>query len=100
MAVGGQHDLFGAFVEGVEGVEELLLQAFLAFHELNVVDQEYVAVPVATLEDHLAVVADGVDEVVHEGLCRDIANAHAGEVVHPVMTDGMEQMGLPQPQSP
>ena len=96
MAVGGQHDLLGALVERVEGVEELLLEALLAFHELDVVDQQDVAVAVAALEDHLAVVADGVDEVVHEGLGRDVADAHAGEVLHPVVADGVQEVGLPQ----
>ena len=46
-AVGGDDDLLVGAVEGVERVEELLLEAFLALDELDVVDQQHVdlAVP-------------------------------------------------------
>lgn len=37
--VRGDDDLLVRIVEGVEGVEELLLDAFLAFDELDVVDE-------------------------------------------------------------
>ena len=49
-AVGGQHDLATGVVEGVEGVEELLLGARLALEELDVVDQQDVNVTEARLE--------------------------------------------------
>jgi hypothetical protein len=42
-------------VERVERVEELLLEPFLALHELDVVDEQHVDVAVAALE-RLAVV--------------------------------------------
>ena len=45
VAVRRQHDLLVGLVERVEGVEELLLEAFLALHELDVVDEEDVARP-------------------------------------------------------
>ena len=43
-AVRGQDDLLGGALEVVVGVEELLLEALFALHELDVVDQEDVAV--------------------------------------------------------
>ena len=49
-AVGGQHDLAVGLVQGVEGVEELLLELFLALHELDVVDEQHVDLAVAPLE--------------------------------------------------
>ena len=49
-AVGGQDELRAAFVEGVEGVEELLLGAGLALQELDVVDQQDVRGAVRILE--------------------------------------------------
>ena len=49
-AVRGQHDLAVGLVERVEGVEELLLEALLALHELDVVDQQDVDLAVAPLE--------------------------------------------------
>ena len=78
-------------------MKELFLESFFAFHELNVVDQQDVAVAVVAFENHLAVVADGVDEVVHEGLGGYVADPHPGEVVHAVVPDGVEQVGFSQP---
>ena len=49
-AVGGQDELGAAFVEGVEGVEELLLGTGLALQELDVVDQQDVRGAVRILE--------------------------------------------------
>lgn len=44
-------------MQRVEGVEELFLDTFLAFDELDVVDQQDVDVAVTALERGLAVVA-------------------------------------------
>ena len=49
-AVGGEDELAAAFVEGVEGVEELVLGVALALEELDVVDEQHVEVAVAALE--------------------------------------------------
>jgi len=42
--VGGDDDLLVGVVQRVEGVEELLLDAFLALDELDVVDQQHIDV--------------------------------------------------------
>ena len=55
-------------MQRVKGVEELLLESFFAFHELNVVDQQHVDVAVAAFEVSDGVVADSVDVFVEEGL--------------------------------
>lgn len=55
--VGGDDDLLVGVVQRVEGVEELLLDAFLALDELDVIDQQHVDVAIAALEGDLAVVA-------------------------------------------
>src|SRR6476661_8142084 len=49
-AVCGEDQLAAAFVERVEGVEELVLGVPLALEELDVVDQQHVEVAVAALE--------------------------------------------------
>ena len=90
------HDLPPRLVEAVEGVEELLLDPLLVLEELDVVDQEDVVVAVALLEPLDALVAQRVDEVVHERLARDVARREvAGVLGH--AGDGLEEMGLPQP---
>ena len=65
-------DLFLRVVQRVERVEELRLRPLLADDELDVVDEQDIdaAVPFAELED--AVVPDGVDDLVHEPLGRDV----------------------------
>ncbi len=55
--VAAQHDLFLRVVERVERVEELGLRAFLAGHELDVVDQQDVDAAIALAEVQDAVVA-------------------------------------------
>ena len=96
-AVGGEHDLLVGVVEGVEGVEELLLGLGLALQELDVVDQEHVDVAVAPLEPVLPVVADRVDELVGELLAGDVAHLGAGVEAAHVVADGVQQVGLAQP---
>ena len=92
--VARQDDLSTLLLDGVEGVEEFLLEAFLALHELDVVDQEHVVPAVAILEFWELFVSDGLDEPVHERL--------TGYVLHPVgrivggdiVADGLEEVGL------
>ena len=66
-------------MQGVEGVEELLLDTFFAFDELNVVDQQHIDIPVTAFEGDSAVITQGVDEVVGEFLGRDVFESHAWE---------------------
>ena len=70
---------------------------FFALHELDVVDEQDVALPVAALEGGGGVGPDGVDELVHEGLGGDVADVPAGEVLPDVVPDGVQEMGLAQP---
>ncbi len=48
--VRGEDDLLAGAVQVVVGVEELLLESLLVLHELDVVDEQDVAVAVAALE--------------------------------------------------
>ena len=95
--VRGDDDLLVRVVQRVEGVEELLLDAFLALDELDVVDEQHVDVAVAALERRLAVVAQRVDEVVGEFLGGDVLDAHAGEQPLGVVACGVQQVGLAEP---
>ena len=71
-----EDDLAAGLVERVEGVEELLLDPLLVLEELHVVDQQQVVVAVALLEALDPLVAERVDEVVHERLARHVAHGH------------------------
>ena len=77
-------------------MEELLLQAFLVLHELHVVDEEDVALAVAPLERQGRRRAQGVDEVVHEGLGGHVEDLAPGEILGHVVADGVQEMGFAQ----
>ncbi len=77
-AVGGDDDLLVRVVQGVEGVEELLLRPLAVLQELDVVDQQDVDVAVAALERAGLVVAQAVDEVVGELLGGDVPHRPGG----------------------
>src|SRR5919204_552208 len=79
--VARHHDLRAGLVERIEGVEELLLDSFLVLKELHVVDQEHVVGAVALLEALDPLVAQRVDEVVHERLARDVADGELARVL-------------------
>ena len=95
--VGRDHDLAAGLVERVEGVEELLLDPLLALEELDVVDEEDVVGAVALLEALDALVAERVDEVVHERLARHVARRRALRVLAHVLADRLQEMGLAEP---
>ena len=95
--VAGDDDLLAGVVQGVEGVEELLLRAFLVLQELDVVDQQHVDVAVAAAEAVLLAVPDHVDEVVGELLRADVPDLQAGVQGLRVMPDRVQQVGLAQP---
>ena len=78
--VGGEYDLPACLVQGVEGVEHLLLGGLPAGDELHVVHQEHVRGAVLLPELGVATFPDGLDELVGEGVALDV--------------DGLAQAGL------
>ena len=94
--VRGDHDL-ALRVERVERVEELLLGPLLAFEELDVVDEQEVAVAVAAVELGIVRRLQRDDEVVHELLGGDVANTEPGLHSRDVAADRVEEVGLAEP---
>ena len=96
-AVAAEDDLLLRVVQRVERVEELGLRALFAGEELNVVDQQHVdgAIALAEIED--AIVADGVDHLVHESLGRDVGQFQIAIVLKHVVPDRVHQVRLAQP---
>ena len=93
-AVARHHDLLVRPVERVERVEELLLESFLALHELDVVDEQHVDVAVAALEVGDRVGTDAVDVLVQERLGAHVAHDVVLVVVVHVVADGVQQVRL------
>ena len=98
--VGGEDELAAAFVEGIEGVEELLLGRVLALEELDVVDEQDVEVAVSLLEALGAAATQGRDELVGEALGGRVADLELGRVNPQVVGDRDQQVGLAEPRRP
>ena len=98
-SVGGHDDLLLRIVQGVEGVEELLLGLDLGLQELDVVNQQDVDVAVCASELCGAIGADGVDEVVGEFLGGDVLHPHVVVIAEHVGADGVQQMRLAEPRT-
>ena len=81
-------------MERVERMEELFLQSFFAFHELNVVDEQHINFAVTTLEGSNGVATNAIDIFVQERFGRDIANFVMGVVLVNVIPNGMQQVGF------
>ncbi len=93
-AIGGEHDLPAAVVEGVEGVKELLLGPGLALEELDVVEEQDVDVAEARLEALGLAAAEGAEELVREGLAGRAADGQARVVGEQEARDRAQQVGL------
>ena len=75
-------------------MEELLLDPLLVLEELHVVDHQDVVGAVALLEALDPLVAERVDEVVHEGLARHVADGELRGVLAHVLRDRLQEVGL------
>ena len=81
-------------------MEELLLDPLLVLEELHVVDEQEVVRAVALLEALDPLVAERVDEVVHEGLAGDVADGEVARVLGDVLGDRLHRWVLPSPVPP
>ena len=83
-------------MEGVEGVEELLLGGGLARDEVDIVDEQNVAGAVLVAELGHGLAGHGVDHLVGEVLALDVDDPHVGDLLLQLVGDGVEQVGLTQ----
>ena len=95
-AVGGNDDLLVGIVQGVEGVEKLLLRGLLAGDELDIVYQQQICHAVLHAEVLGAAGADGGDQLIGELLAGNIHDDEVGVGALDLGLDGGEQMGLAQ----
>ena len=74
-------------------MKELFFGFDLARDELNVIDQNHiVAVPIARTELRHVTPLNGIDQLVHETLCRDVKHPRGWVFTQDVVADGMEEM--------
>ena len=81
-------------MDRVERVEELLLGAFLAGNELDVIDEQHVDPPIAVPELLALLSADRVDELIGEFLAGRVRDALLRVAGQHRMTDRVHQMRL------
>ena len=86
-------------MQRIKGVEELFLGLFLAFQELDVIDQQHVHIAI-TAEIGASVLTDRIDEVVGQFFSRDVAHSNPVEVVTDVVASACSRCVLPRPESP
>ena len=79
-------------MQGVEGVEELLLRALTAGDELDIVHHENICAAVLVAELRVLVLLDGLDEFVCEGFARHINDARIRVVLQHPVADGVHQV--------
>jgi hypothetical protein len=95
--VGGEADLPPRLVDGVEGVEELLLRALLPLQELHVVDEQQVGLAVAPPELLRRPPLQRGDELVRELLGPHVGDARARVALEQHVGDGLHEVRLAEP---
>lgn len=85
-----------ALVQGIEGMEEFLLNPFLSREKLDVIDQKHVCLPISFPEFGQLVVLDAVDVLVGELLTGNVSHPSSPLMLGHKMADGMEQVRLAQ----
>ena len=83
-------------MEGVEGIEELLLGGGLARDEVDIVDEQDVAGAVLIPELVHGLTGNGVDQLIGEVLALDVDDPHVGDLLFQLVGDGVEQVSLTQ----
>ena len=90
-AVAGHDDLLPGFVEGIEGMKELLLDTLFAGQKLNVINQQGLHPAVFIPEFGQLVFLKGCDELIGEALAGHVGDSPAGLLCCiDFMSDGME----------
>ena len=92
--IGGYDYLPAAGVEGIEGVEKLLLGGVLAGDELHIVYHEHVHIAVLVAELGVGVVLNGLYQLVGKGLAGDVGYAGGGVVLLYFVANGVHKVGL------
>ena len=77
-------------------MEKLFLEAFFAFHELNVVDEQNVYFAVPAFKSRSGVAANGIDVFVHERFGRHITHFVMRIVLVDIFTNGVQEVGFSQ----
>src|SRR5260370_20250664 len=92
MAVARYHQLLAVALKGIEGVLELFLRRFLGGEEVEVVQEQRVALAKVLAESAQVAHAHRLDESIRELLCCDETHAPIGPVLAQAHIDSFQQM--------
>ena len=84
-------------MECVERVEKLLLATLALGEELDIVNHQNIDVAISVPELVNRTSLDRLDKMVDERLAGDVKTGKRGLVLTDLMGDGLQQMGLAQP---
>src|SRR5882672_11193295 len=87
------------FVQRIESVEKFLLNPLFTGKELDVVDQQYLGLPVFLPKTDQLIVLNPINVFIGEFLGRKVSNTRSFAMADDVLANGMEQMGFAQPDS-
>ena len=87
-------DVYKRQVQGIEGVEKLLLRSVLAGDKLDVVHKQHVRLPVFQVEVLRSAGLDGGNQLVGEFLPLDVDDVGGGVVFVDFIADGIQQVGF------
>src|SRR5436190_24296356 len=93
-AITGEDDLFMALMQGIEGMEEFLLNALFACKELDIVDQQHIRLAILFAKPNQLIVLDGIDVFVRKLFRRNVGDSCAFLVSGDVLTDGVKQVSF------
>ena len=82
--------------QGVEGVKEFFLRAFLAAEKLNVVDQKQIGLAITLSEFYQIAVLNRVDEFVDEQFAREIHHLRTFLFRPHILADRLHEVRLAQ----
>src|SRR5438067_12714005 len=94
--VARHHDLFVAFVQRIERVKKLLLNALFAREELDVINQQHIGLAVSFSETHQLIILNAVYVLISEFFRRKVTHARSLLVRGNLLSDRVEQMRLAQ----
>ena len=85
-------------MQGVVRVEDFLVERLpTGLHELDIVDEQDIVLPVSLMERELCAGLNRADKVIQERLRRDVEDLATGVVLLHVIADRVQEVGLTEP---
>ena len=94
MGVGSHDHLLAGRIDGIEGVQKLLLRGLLVGEEMDVIDQEHINASKAVPKRIAVVALDCIDEMIGKFFAGDINAIELGVLLFDSIIDRLQQVRL------